>query len=78
MPARCCTAPTTPEFTGRICPAPCEAACVVNVNGDAVGIKSIYTSSPAGVWIGKKDFETVGAGPAGLLRPSSWRVPVTT
>ena len=30
-----------PEFTGRICPAPCEAACVVNVNGDAVGIKSI-------------------------------------
>ena len=38
----CCTAPTTsPSFTGRICPAPCEAACVVNVNGDAVGIKSI-------------------------------------
>ena len=30
-----------PEFTGRICPAPCEAACVLNVNDDAVGIKSI-------------------------------------
>ncbi len=30
-----------PEFTGRICPAPCEAACVLNVNNDAVGIKSI-------------------------------------
>jgi len=30
-----------PEFTGRICPAPCEAACVVNFNDDAVGIKSI-------------------------------------
>ena len=30
-----------PEFTGRICPAPCEAACVLNVNDDPVGIKSI-------------------------------------
>ena len=30
-----------PEFTGRICPAPCEASCVINVNGDAVGIKSL-------------------------------------
>eukprot|EP01030_Chromulinospumella_sphaerica_P010960 gene10960-10764_t len=29
------------KFTGRICPAPCEAACVVNCNDDAVGIKSI-------------------------------------
>ena len=28
-----------PEFTGRICPAPCEAACVANINGDAIGIK---------------------------------------
>ena len=30
-----------PEFTGRICPAPCEAACVLNINDDPVGIKSI-------------------------------------
>ena len=30
-----------PEFTGRICPAPCEAACMLNVNDDPVGIKSI-------------------------------------
>ena len=30
-----------PEFTGRICPAPCEEACVLNVNDDPVGIKSI-------------------------------------
>ena len=30
-----------PEFTGRICPAPCEAACTLNVNDSAVGIKSI-------------------------------------
>ena len=28
-----------PEFTGRICPAPCEAACTLNINTDAVGIK---------------------------------------
>ncbi len=30
-----------PEFTGRICPAPCEAACTLNIGNDAVGIKSI-------------------------------------
>jgi glutamate synthase (NADPH/NADH) small chain len=30
-----------PEFTGRICPAPCEASCTLNINDDPVGIKSI-------------------------------------
>ena len=30
-----------PEFTGRVCPAPCEAACTLNINNDAVAIKSI-------------------------------------
>ncbi|MCW5579652.1 MAG: glutamate synthase, partial [Dokdonella sp.] len=30
-----------PEFTGRICPAPCEAACTLNIDADPVGIKSI-------------------------------------
>ena len=67
-----------PEFTGRICPAPCEAACVVNVNGDAVGIKSIehaiidraweegwVVPQPAKVKTGKK-VAVVGSGPAGL------------
>ncbi len=67
-----------PEFTGRICPAPCEAACVVNFNGDAVGIKSIEHAiidrawaegwvqpQPAKVKTGKK-VAVVGAGPAGL------------
>lgn len=67
-----------PEFTGRICPAPCEAACVVNVNDDAVGIKSIehaiidrawaegwVTPRPAKVKTGKK-VAVIGAGPAGL------------
>ena len=30
-----------PEFTGRVCPAPCEAACTLNIIDDPVGIKSI-------------------------------------
>ena len=67
-----------PEFTGRICPAPCEAACVINVNGDAVGIKSIEHAiidkawqegwvkpQPAAQKTGKK-VAIVGAGPAGM------------
>jgi glutamate synthase (NADPH) small chain len=67
-----------PEFTGRICPAPCEAACTLNVNDDAVGIKSIEHAiidrawaegwvhpQPPKVRTGKK-VAVVGAGPAGL------------
>lgn len=67
-----------PEFTGRICPAPCEAACTLNVNGDAVGIKSIehaiidrawaegwVTAQPPEVKTGKK-VAVVGSGPAGM------------
>jgi glutamate synthase (NADPH/NADH) small chain len=67
-----------PEFTGRICPAPCEAACVVNFNGDAVGIKSIEHAiidrgwsegwvkpQPPAQKTGKK-VAVIGAGPAGL------------
>ncbi len=67
-----------PEFTGRICPAPCEAACVVNVNDEAVGIKSIehaiidrawaegwVTPRPAKIKTGKT-VAVIGAGPAGL------------
>ena len=67
-----------PEFTGRICPAPCEAACVLNVNDDAVGIKSIehaiidrawdegwVVPRPAKHQTGKK-VAVVGAGPAGM------------
>ncbi len=35
-PSTACTPPTTsPEFTGRVCPAPCEEACVLNINNDA-------------------------------------------
>jgi glutamate synthase (NADPH/NADH) small chain len=67
-----------PEFTGRICPAPCEAACTLNINDDAVGIKSIehaiidrawaegwVQAQPAAVKTGKK-VAVVGAGPAGM------------
>jgi glutamate synthase (NADPH/NADH) small chain len=67
-----------PEFTGRICPAPCEAACTLNVNDDAVGIKSIehaiidrawaegwVVPRPPKVKTGKK-IAVVGSGPAGL------------
>ena len=67
-----------PEFTGRICPAPCEEACTLNINDEAVGIKSIehaiadkgwqmgwIVPQPAKVKTGKK-VAIVGSGPAGL------------
>ncbi len=67
-----------PEFTGRICPAPCESACVLAINDDAVGIKSIehfiidkgwkngwVMPQPAAFKTGKK-IAVVGSGPAGL------------
>ncbi|WP_151449172.1 glutamate synthase subunit beta [Lacisediminimonas profundi] len=67
-----------PEFTGRICPAPCEAACTLNINSEAVGIKSIehfiidkgwengwVVPAPAAARTGKK-VAVVGSGPAGL------------
>ncbi len=67
-----------PEFTGRICPAPCEAACTLNVSDDAVGIKSIEHAIIDRAWdegwvvpqlpkhkTGKK-VAVVGSGPAGL------------
>jgi glutamate synthase (NADPH/NADH) small chain len=67
-----------PEFTGRICPAPCEAACVLNVNDDPVGIKSLEHAIIDRAWeydwvrpqvarikTGKK-VAVVGSGPAGM------------
>ena len=67
-----------PEFTGRICPAPCEAACTLNVADDAVGIKSIEHAIIDRAWqegwvkprpathkTGKK-VAVVGSGPAGM------------
>jgi glutamate synthase (NADPH/NADH) small chain len=67
-----------PEFTGRICPAPCEAACVLNVNDDPVGIKSIEHAIIDRAWaegwvqprVAKhhtdKKVAGVGSGPAGM------------
>ncbi len=67
-----------PEFTGRICPAPCEAACTLNVNDDAVGIKSIEHAIIDRAWAEGwveplppqvktgKSVAVVGSGPAGL------------
>jgi len=67
-----------PEVTGRICPAPCEAACTLNITTDAVGIKSIehaiidkggengwVVPQPAANKTGRK-VAIVGSGPAGL------------
>ena len=67
-----------PEFTGRVCPAPCEAACTLNINNDAVGIKSIehaiidkgwemgwVVPQPAKHRTGK-NVAIVGSGPAGM------------
>ncbi|MCU0974231.1 MAG: glutamate synthase subunit beta, partial [Burkholderiales bacterium] len=67
-----------PEFTGRVCPAPCEAACTLNINNDPVGIKSIEHAIIDKGWemgwvvpqpprhrTGKR-VAVVGSGPAGL------------
>jgi glutamate synthase (NADPH) small chain len=67
-----------PDFTGRVCPAPCEAACTLNINDDAVGIKSIEHAiidkaweqgwvkpQPPKVKTGKK-VAVIGSGPAGM------------
>src|SRR5204863_9886838 len=79
-----------PEFTGRICPAPCEEACVLRINEDPVGIKSIEHA------IIDKAWEEAGCGRCprrtgrerrsrssararpGLPARSSWRAPATT
>ncbi|MEO8738576.1 MAG: glutamate synthase subunit beta [Casimicrobiaceae bacterium] len=67
-----------PEFTGRVCPAPCEAACTLNINDDPVGIKSIehfiidkgweegwVVPQPPTAATGKR-VAVVGSGPAGM------------
>ncbi len=67
-----------PEFTGRLCPAPCEAACVLGINQDPVTIKQVELSIierayDAG-WIApqrakkrtEKRLAVIGSGPAGL------------
>jgi glutamate synthase (NADPH) small chain len=67
-----------PEFTGRVCPAPCEAACVLNINGNPVTIKSIEQAivdkGYAEGWVGPqiphrktgRKVAVVGSGPSGM------------
>ena len=67
-----------PEFTGRVCPAPCEEACTLRINNDPVGIKSIehaiidkgwefgwVAPRPSAHRTGKR-IAIIGSGPAGL------------
>jgi glutamate synthase (NADPH/NADH) small chain len=67
-----------PEFTGRLCPAPCEGACVLGINDDPVTIKAVEVTiieravdegwvvpEPPSARTGKK-IAVVGSGPAGL------------
>ncbi len=70
-----------PEFTGRLCPAPCEAACVLGINADPVAIKQVEVeiidrawaegwvppqrASAAAAAVGRR-VAVVGSGPAGL------------
>ncbi|HEX7559143.1 MAG TPA: glutamate synthase subunit beta, partial [Usitatibacter sp.] len=67
-----------PEFTGRVCPAPCEAACVLNINNNPVAIKSIEQAivdkGYSEGWVGPqlphaksgRKVAVVGSGPAGM------------
>lgn len=67
-----------PEFTGRLCPAPCEAACVLGINADPVTIKQVEVSIVDKAWesgwvtpappdrLSGRTVAVVGSGPAGL------------
>jgi len=67
-----------PEFTGRLCPAPCESACVLAINSDAVTIKNVEVAIADQAWqlgletpkpperLSGKTVAVVGSGPAGL------------
>ena len=67
-----------PEFTGRLCPAPCETACVLGINQDPVTIKNVevaiadkawdsgYVRPQPPEWLTGKTVAIIGSGPAGL------------
>ncbi len=67
-----------PEFTGRLCPAPCEASCVLGINQDPVTIKQVEVEIIDNAWdegwvkparphlVTGKSVAVVGSGPAGL------------
>ena len=66
-----------PEFTGRLCPAPCETACVLGINQDPVTIKNVevaiadkawesgYVRPQPPEWLSGKTVAVIGSGPAG-------------
>ncbi len=67
-----------PEFTGRLCPAPCETACVLGINQDPVTIKNVEVSiidkawesgfvrPQPPEWLSGRTVAVIGSGPAGL------------
>lgn len=67
-----------PEFTGRLCPAPCEAACVLGINAEPVTIKQVEVAIVDRAWeagwitpqppesLSGKTVAVIGSGPAGL------------
>ena len=67
-----------PEFTGRLCPAPCETACVLGINQDPVTIKNVevaiidrawssgYVRPRPPEWLSGRTVAVIGSGPAGL------------
>ncbi|MER6997662.1 glutamate synthase subunit beta [Streptomyces sp. NPDC000410] len=67
-----------PEFTGRLCPAPCEDACVLSINADPVTIKNVEQAIADQIWergyappqppqrLSGKTVAVIGSGPAGL------------
>jgi glutamate synthase (NADPH) small chain len=67
-----------PEFTGRLCPAPCETACVLGINQDPVTIKNVevaiidkawdsgFVRPQPPEWLSGKTVAVIGSGPAGL------------
>ena len=67
-----------PEFTGRLCPAPCETACVLGINQDPVTIKNVEVAiidrawesravrPQPPEWLSGKTVAVIGSGPAGL------------
>src|SRR4051794_36666570 len=70
-----------PEFTGRLCPAPCETACVLGINSDPVTIKQVEVEIVDRAWdegwispqvperLSGKTIAVVGSGPAGVGAP---------
>jgi len=67
-----------PEFTGRLCPAPCETSCVLGINQDPVTIKNVevaiidrawdsrYVRPQPPEWLSGRTVAVIGSGPAGL------------